>query len=70
VSSLAPILIKCALVLNISAGKAMKLPIGSFLIALITSGTLLYVGIVFVTKYADISFSFPILSNCFTKDSF
>ena len=56
VSSLAPISIKCALVLNISAGKAMKLPKGKFLIFFIICGTLLYVGIVLVTKYADISF--------------
>ena len=38
----------------------MKLPIGNFLIALITSGTLLYVGIVFVTKYADTSSNYLI----------
>ena len=33
-----------AVVLNISAGNDMKLPIGSFLIACIAGGTLLYVG--------------------------
>ena len=55
---------------KISAGNAMKLPIGSFLIALITSGTLLYVGIVLVTKYADTSSKFPSSLNCFTKASF
>ena len=33
-----------AVVLNISAGKDIKLPIGNFLIACIAGGTLLYVG--------------------------
>ena len=48
----------------------MKLPNGNFLIALITSGTLLYVGIVFVTRYADISSILPKSLNCFTRLAF
>ena len=42
--SFAPIFIILNVVLIISAGNDTKLPNGSFLIALIASGTLLYVG--------------------------
>ena len=43
-------------VLIISAGNDTKLPNGNFLIALIASGTLLYVGYVFLIYHAAASF--------------
>ena len=68
VSSLAPISIKCALVLNISAGKAMKLPKGKFLIFFIICGTLLYVGIVLV--YINYKLNKPYYTKHIFHDEF